>query len=217
MAKHDWVPSDDEVNKAKGVLERAYRSWVNDLVEELIFDSFNENIDESEFQDRVSERTDSGLIYTADQHTVLSASRNTGEALDEMRGMYDQIPENLEAVWAVLTYQQDVNEALQGLALLEPLRNGDNLEERINWLIEEHGGQDYDISRGGEEVHLWLIGEIDDVSFGALVVTNDNHEFIARGLDMSSLKVMMDMILDNGGDYEAENVRKFIRHASGVR
>jgi hypothetical protein len=215
MARH--APTDDEVNRAKDVLERAYRGWVDDLVNELISDVFTEDITEDDFRERVDERTDSGLIYTADQWTALFSSRNTGEAWDELIdtggvGGGSQQGGDPVAPWAVMTYRYDVNEALSGLALLEPLNDGLRLEERLDWLIEEHSKKELPLNG----VTAYLIGDVDDIGFGWLFLTRDgedykSHEFIGAGLEMDQLAVLMDVILEGGGDPHTERARDFVR------
>lgn len=207
-----YAPTDDEVNNAQSVLSRAYQGWVSDLVEELLYECYVEELDESDLQDRVSERTDSGLIYTHDQWTALYASKNTHEAWDEMRDMDSTNTDNPVGVWAVLTYQQDVNSELWDSGLVKPVQEGMSLEERVNWLIEEHGGKEYPL---GPDAHAWIVGEIENVNFGILVVTGDNHEheFIGRHLDAEALRVLMDVILRSGAA-DSPAAKDFLRQAS---
>jgi hypothetical protein len=202
-----WTPTDDEVNKAKGVLEAAYRRWVSDLVEELIFETFTEDISEDDLRERIDERTDSGLVYTHDQWTALFASRNTGEAWDELRDMGSTDTEDPVGPWAVLTYRQDVNNDLWQDALISPLQEGLNLEERVQWLIEEHGGHEYPLGRA----RAYIIGTVNDIGFGILIVPDSgDHEFLGRHLDDGGLRVLMDMILETGGEYDSAQVRNFL-------
>jgi hypothetical protein len=209
-----YAPTDDEVNKAKDVLERAYRGWVNDLAEELIFEAFNEDIDDSDdMRDLIAERTDSGLVYTADQWVALYASPSTDDAWNELRDMGFSGTENPVGPWAVTAYQQDVGSAVWDSGLISPLQEGMDLGERIAWLIEGYSKKEIPLRSG---VTAYLIGEVDDLGFGWLFVTRtddeyEKHEFVGRYLEPDTLAVLMDLILEQGGDPHAPAVSAFLR------
>jgi hypothetical protein len=210
------APTDDEVSRAKDVLERAYRSWVNDLAEEILYECFTEDLDDSDVQERVDERTDSGLIYTHDQWTALTASRSTQQGWDELRDMGSTDTEDPVPAWAVLTYRIDVQEIVFNSELYVQVSEGSRLGERVQWLIEEHGGHEYPLGEGSS---AYIVGEVENVNFGILVTKNDyhDHEFIGRSMEPENLKVLMDLLLEEGGDTGSERVRSFLRRAAGAR
>lgn len=208
--------TDDELNHAKAVIDRAYFGMVRDLAEEVLFEAFDDELTEEQVDESIDERTDSGLVYTHDQWLTLFASRSTSDAWEEMRDMGMSGNEDPVAPWAVLTFRRDVQEAVKDSPLMEGVREAEASRDAnalINWLIENHGGQRYPLK---DSVDMWLIGEVEGVRFGVLVVDEDEtHRFIARSLtDKGSLNVLLDLVLENGGDYNAPVVRDFIRKAA---
>lgn len=204
-------PSEEDLNQARAVFERTYMGWVVDLATELVFEAFNEDITDDELEDRRRERTDSGsggLVYTADQWVCLQASRSTDAALEEMRELGMGTTENLVAVWSTLAYGIDVREAMSE-DLLQPLQEGLGLEERLLWLVEEHGKKTVKLD-GGQAT---IIGDVDGVSFGILITDGKAAEpqFVGRSLDAEdgALLALLDVMLEEGGYGEAS--KRFVR------
>ncbi len=173
--------TDEEVNAAKSVIRRSYYQWVNSTANDLVRQFFDEIEGGSdELYDRLNEVVDSAMTYTSDQYMVIFASESSDEGLQEAQDLGGELNNNFVAQWAFLTFQIDVREALDRNDLLHDGPSDASREERIAWLIEEHGNLFY--RKGGTEAYLIGTvneGQTDEIDLGVLLMKKGEPAFVS--------------------------------------
>lgn len=161
--------SDDELDRATGVIQQWYREWAQSTANDLVYDFMRGEIEDLDsFQERLDETTDSSMTYTVDQSRTLFASDSVDAAGREVEDM-GGAGENAQAVLAVLTFRIDVREAMWSeFSEVEDL----DPYERLVWLAENHGTE---LAKLGEAGGLWFIGEVDGIDFGVLVLNAEDE------------------------------------------
>lgn len=174
--------TDAELVAAKGVIQRYYHEWIEstaaDLIKQVYQGQWTQDADM--LQEAIRETADSAMTYFSDQYLTIFATNSHDEALDRMRDIGNELPDNFPAPWAYYAFEADLNDIIQGADVLEPYRDGQSSEEQIAWLLENHGKCFYRKTSNNRLTEAWFIGVVgedtrEEVDFGVLIV-NDNDD-----------------------------------------
>lgn len=139
--------TDEEVDRANGVLQRYYAEWVEQIARGIAEQVLSGDIEDYDrLVDALHENIDGQIIYTKDQYLVIYAAsgRSASEGSDQAHDTGSEgAPEQTLAAWAYFTLEADVQSELSNFGL-----QGDF--DRVEWIREVLDGR-----YGAELPVLW--------------------------------------------------------------